>query len=249
MKNVMIVSKQGNALALGNGIEGKIAKSATGTFMSNLLVLKEVLTAIPTEPSETVNIFIMDTVQGLVNGAAVEYVKSGKTVSGNALSAEEISAFKEIYQLYAERILNVRFSLVRYIKKDDTALQTLKVNAYNELDKFMASTGTGTTTTIVNDPDKGMRETLDAQIKEALVNKDIAFAKELMSMRKELREPEVVTTSTAPASRQTPKFEASDKETDLDDEIENAMNGTDATKDENEEPLTFESASGSTPRF
>ena len=121
MKNVMIVARQGNAVALGEGT--KICKSATGVFMPSLEALKEVLMAIPTEPCETVNIHIMDTIQGLVSGSAVEYVKTGKTLSGNALTNEEIESFKEVYKLYAERILNVRFSLVKYIRKDDTRKQ------------------------------------------------------------------------------------------------------------------------------
>lgn len=236
MKNVMIVARQGNAVAFGEGV--KICKTSTGVFMPSLEALKEVLLTIPTEPCETVNIHIMDTIQGLVSGTAVEYVKTGKTLSGTTLSTDEVEAFKEIYKLYAERILNVRFSLVKYIRKDDTANQNLKKQAYDELASYEKTAGVSRGTAVTVDPDKELREMFDAQIKEAMTAGDLAKVKDLMEMRKSLREPEVVSST---PSRVQPTFENPSAPI-----VDNAAEG----KEEGEEgPIVFESAGGEQPAF
>ena len=236
MKNVMIVARQGNAVALGEGV--KICKTSTGVFMPSLEALKEVLLTIPTEPCETVNIHIMDTIQGLVSGTAVEYVKTGKTLSGTTLSTDEVEAFKEIYKLYAERILNVRFSLVKYIRKDDTANQNLKKQAYDELASYEKTAGVSRGTAVTVDPDKELREMFDAQIKEAMTAGDLAKVKDLMEMRKSLREPEVVSST---PSRVQPTFENPSAPI-----VDNA----EKSKEESEEgPIVFESAGGEEPAF
>ena len=235
MKNVMIVARQGNAVAFGEGV--KICKTSTGVFMPSLEALKEVLLTIPTEPCETVNIHIMDTIQGLVSGTAVEYVKTGKTLSGTTLSTDEVEAFKEIYKLYAERILNVRFSLVKYIRKDDTANQNLKKQAYDELASYEKTAGVSRGTAVTVDPDKELREMFDAQIKEAMTAGDLAKVKDLMEMRKSLREPEVVSST---PSRVQPTFENPSAPI-----VDNAEG-----KEEGEEgPIVFESAGGEQPAF
>ena len=235
MKNVMIVARQGNAVAFGEGV--KICKTSTGVFMPSLEALKEVLLTIPTEPCETVNIHIMDTIQGLVSGTAVEYVKTGKTLSGNALTNEEIESFKEVYKLYAERILNVKFSLVKYIRKDDTANQNLKKQAYDELASYEKTAGVSRGTAVTVDPDKELREMFDAQIKEAMTAGDLAKVKDLMEMRKSLREPEVVSST---PSRVQPTFENPSAPI-----VDNAEG-----KEEGEEgPIVFESAGGEQPAF
>ena len=236
MKNVMIVARQGNAVAFGEGV--KICKTSTGVFMPSLEALKEVLLTIPTEPCETVNIHIMDTIQGLVSGTAVEYVKTGKTLSGTTLSTDEVEAFKEIYKLYAERILNVRFSLVKYIRKDDTANQNLKKQAYDELASYEKTAGVSRGTAVTVDPDKELREMFDAQIKEAMTAGDLAKVKDLMEMRKSLREPEVVSST---PSRVQPTFENPSAPI-----VDNTAKG----KEEGEEgPIVFESAGGEQPAF
>ena len=235
MKNVMIVARQGNAVAFGEGV--KICKTSTGVFMPSLEALKEVLLTIPTEPCETVNIHIMDTIQGLVSGTAVEYVKTGKTLSGTTLSTDEVEAFKEIYKLYAERILNVRFSLVKYIRKDDTANQNLKKQAYDELASYEKTAGVSRGTAVTVDPDKELREMFDAQIKEAMTAGDLAKVKDLMEMRKSLREPEVVSST---PSRVQPTFENPSAP---------IVDNTEGKEEGEEGPIVFESAGGEQPAF
>lgn len=236
MKNVIIVGRQGNAVAYGEGT--KICKSATGAFMPSLEVLKEVLMAIPTEPCETVNIHIMDTIQGLVSGAAVEYVKTGKTLSDTQLTNEEIEAFKEIYKLYAEKILNVRFSLVKYIRKNDTAMQDMKRQAYAELEAYEKSAGVSRGTAVTVDPDKDLREKLTELMNKALEEGDFDKYDKLNERRLQLKAPEVVTT--ASTSRIQPKFETGSEIVD-----NNETNGV----DEDDAPIQFESASGEQPAF
>lgn len=239
MKNVMIVTRQGNTVALGEGL--KICKSGTGVFMSNLEALKEVLLSIPTEPTETVNIHIMDTVQGLVSGTAVEYVKSGKTLSGTTLTTEEVEMFKEIYKLYAERILNVKFSLVKYIRKDDTANQNLKKQAYDELALYEKSAGVSRGTAVTIDPDKELREKLTELMNKALDEGDLDKYDQLKARRDTLKAPEVVMSNVS-SNRVTPSFESTDK-VNADVEQDNK------TEDDNDEPITFESVSGDQPAF
>lgn len=238
MKNVMIVARQGNAVALGEGI--KICKSATGAFLPSLNALIEVLEGISTEPCETVNIHIMDTIQGLASGTAVEYVKSGKTLSGTTLTTEEVEAFKAVYKLYAEKILNVRFSLVKYIKKDDTANQNLKKQAYDELASYERTAGVARGTAVTVDPDKELRDMFDAQIKEAMANKDMETVKSLMEMRKELREPEVVMSQNNRTVK--PSFEIEGTEKAVDEST------TEETADV-DSPIQFESVAGQVPAF
>lgn len=239
MKNVMIVTRQGNTVAIGEGL--KICKSGTGVFMSNLEALKEVLLSIPTEPTETVNIHIMDTVQGLVSGTAVEYVKSGKTLSGTTLTTEEVEMFKEIYKLYAERILNVKFSLVKYIRKDDTANQNLKKQAYDELALYEKSAGVSRGTAVTIDPDKELREKLTELMNKALDEGDLDKYDQLKARRDTLKAPEVVMSNVS-SNRVTPSFESTDK-VNADVEQDNQ------TEDDNDEPITFESVSGDQPAF
>lgn len=236
MKNVIIVGRQGNAVAYGD--DTKICKSATGAFMPSLEALKEVLTAIPSEPCETVNIHIMDTIQGLVSGAAVEYVKTGKTLSDTKLTNEEIDAFKEIYKLYAEKILNVRFSLVKYIRKNDTAMQDMKKQAYAELEVYEKSAGVSRGTAVTVDPDKDLREKLTELMNKALEEGDFDKYDKLNERRLQLKAPEVVTTTST--NRIQPKFETSSEIVD-----NNETNGV----DEEDAPIQFVNASGEQPAF
>lgn len=208
MKNIIVVSKQGCALAVqGNTVIS--SKSAQGHFIANLEVIKEVLLTVPesTNLTETTHIMISDVVQGLVSGGAIEYIKTGKTAGGNQLSAEEVALFKEVYSLYASRLLNVKFSQHKYVKTTDVENQALKKFAYDELNKYIATNGVVNTnnvaTTTVVDPDKELREMFDAQIKEAMIAKDMAQVKELMEMRNGLRTPETVTTNTSVATNTT----------------------------------------------
>lgn len=236
MKNVIVVSRQGNAVALGEGL--KICKSGTGIFMANLEAIKEVLTSIPTEPGETVHIYLMDMVQGLQSGAAVEYVKTGKTLSGKTLTNEEVDAFKEIYKLYAERILNVRFGLVKYIKKDDVAMQNLKKQAYDELSAYEGSAGVSRGTTVVIDPDKELREKLTKLMDKALEEGDLDMYDKLEARREKLQQPKAVTSGVS--SVNTPSFENSAESSE-------SVDSTDESG--NDAPIVFENVGGANPEF
>ena len=219
MKNVMVVSKKGNAVAYGKGVEFKVTN--TGVFLPSLLAIKEVLKTIPEQACETVNIHIMDVVQGIASGSAVEYVKSGKTLSGTVLTSEEVSAFKEIYELYAKRILNVRFSLVKYIKKDDTENQNLKKEAYAILNKMEVVSNSGAVSnTVIIDPDKELREKLIELMAKALDEGDFDKYDKLNARKEALTKP----VAESGSSIEKPVFEASEDEPisfeDKEDEVE-----------------------------
>lgn len=242
MKNIIIVSKGQNAVAVGDNGMSNIAKTGAGTFLANLEALKAVLATISVEPCETTHIFVSDVIQGIVTGSAVEYVKTGKTGSGKDLTAEEIEGFKEVYKMYAERILNVRFSQHKYIAKDKAELQELKRKAWDALNAVAV---TGTTQTVVKtevvDPDKAIREALDKQMVEAIARGDVNAYKEFKAMRDELQPAQVVEVqgTTTVATGGTRYVETPTFNTDADKAMEGSVEDGGTAVDENGNPLDF----------
>lgn len=231
MKEIVIVSKGNNAVAYGEGVE--IKKSSTTGVSANLAVLNEVLkNHVPTEAGETFRIFLMDLVQGINSGYAIDYVKTGKQLNGETLASEDLAGYKEFYDLYKDRLLNVRFNQVSYIPKmrDNKVYMDLRSKAYAILNTMQTVASVPQTTTQVIDPDKELRETLTALMTDAL------------------KAPEVVTLTaggtTIPSEQ--PKFEvtggASIDDTDLDKELSGAV----AEKNNNDEPIVFNIESAGT---
>ena len=121
MKNVMVVNRKGKAVAVGTTGEPIIVEGI-GSFVG-IKAINACLKDIPVEAAgETVHFYVPDMLAGITTGASIEYVKTGKTGTGTALTEEEINDFKEFYKLYAERILNVRFSLAKYAKDQSLKL-------------------------------------------------------------------------------------------------------------------------------
>lgn len=240
MKNVIIVSKGNTAVAVGDNNQATITKSGVGAFLANLEVVKEILLAIPTEPSETVHVYVPDMIQGICSGSAIEYVKTGKTASGNELSAEEKNAFAEFYKLYAERILNVRFTQFKYIAKDNVELQNLKKKAWDSLNS--ASVATSVTTQTI-DPDKAIREALDAQIVKALSEGNMEMYTMLKAERDKLTPAQVVSVpvaGTVSGSVVNVSFDEADKA------FEEANADTEPATDENGTPIEFTNCENTT---
>lgn len=240
MKNVIIVSKGNTAVAVGDNNQATITKSGVGAFLANLEVVKEILLAIPTEPSETVHVYVPDMIQGICSGSAIEYVKTGKTASGNELSAEEKSAFAEFYKLYAERILNVRFTQFKYIAKDNVELQNLKKKAWDSLNS--ASVATSVTTQTI-DPDKAIREALDVQIVKALSEGNMEMYTMLKAERDKLTPAQVVSVpvaGTVSGSVVNVSFDEADKA------FEEANADTEPATDENGTPIEFTNCENTT---
>lgn len=240
MKNVIIVSKGNTAVAVGDNNQATITKSGVGAFLANLEVVKEILLTIPTEPSETVHVYVPDMIQGICSGSAIEYVKTGKTASGNELSAEEKNAFAEFYKLYAERILNVRFTQFKYIAKDNVELQNLKKKAWDSLNS--ASVATSVTTQTI-DPDKAIREALDVQIVKALSEGNMEMYTMLKAERDKLVPAQVVSVpvaGTVSGSVVNVSFDEADKA------FEEANADTKPATDENGTPIEFTSCENTT---
>lgn len=242
MKEIVIVSKGNNAVAYGAGVE--IKKSSTTGVSANLAVLNEVLkNHVPTEAGETFRIFLMDLVQGINSGYAIDYVKTGKQLNGEALASEDLAGYKEFYDLYKDRLLNVRFNQVSYIPKmrDNKVYMDLRSKAYAILNTMQTVASVPQTTTQVIDPDKELRETMTELMTNALKSGDMETYKMLKAERDALRAPEVVTISATGASVEQPKFEVSDSASIDDTDLAKELSGVSTpAENKNDEPLVFD---------
>ena len=242
MKEIVIVSKGNNAVAYGAGVE--IKKSSTTGVSANLAVLNELLkTHVPTEAGETFRIFLMDLVQGINSGYAIDYVKTGKQLNGEALASEDLAGYKEFYDLYKDRLLNVRFNQVSYIPKmrDNKVYMDLRSKAYAILNTMQTVASVPQTTTQVIDPDKELRETMTELMTNALKSGDMETYKMLKAERDALRAPEVVTISATGASVEQPKFEVSDSASIDDTDLAKELSGVSTpAENKNDEPLVFD---------
>ena len=188
MKNIMVVNRKGRAVAVGTTGEPIIVEGV-GSFVG-IKSINACLKDIPVKADETVHFYIPDTLQGITTGASVEYVKTGKTGTGTVLTAEEVEDFREFYKLYAERILNVRFSLAKYAK--DQSLIQLRSKAWN----LLSQTNTiATPANTIIDPDKELREALGKKMLEAIDSGNMELYAVLKAERDKLKAPEVVTNS------------------------------------------------------
>lgn len=256
MKEIVIVSKGNNAVAYGEGVE--IRKTSTTGVSANLLALNEVLkTVVPTEAGETHRIFLMDLIQGINSGYAIDYVKTGKQLNGNALNPEDLAGYKEFYELYKDRLLNLRFNLVSFIPKmkNNDEQKALRSKAYAILDSMPATnTVAPQVQATVLDPDKELRETLTQLMTDALKNRDMALYKELKAERDALKAPEVVGASVSSASNVTvPTFDISEEcSIDNVDFNTGSVDNTESagtTGDADDKPIVFENASDNTPTW
>lgn len=242
MKEIVIVSKGNNAVAYGAGVE--IKKSSTTGVSANLAVLNELLkNHVPTEAGETFRIFLMDLVQGINSGYAIDYVKTGKQLNGEALASEDLAGYKEFYDLYKDRLLNVRFNQVSYIPKmrDNKVYMDLRSKAYAILNTMQTVASVPQTTTQVIDPDKELRETMTELMTNALKSGDMETYKMLKAERDALRAPEVVTISATGASVEQPKFEVSDSASIDDTDLAKELSGVSTpAENKNDEPLVFD---------
>lgn len=210
MKEIVIVSKGNNAVAYGEGVE--IRKTGSTGISANLAVLNELLkTVVPTEAGETHRVFLMDLVQGINSGYAIDYVKSGKQLNGEALHADDLAGYKEFYELYKDRLLNLRFNQVSYIPKmrDNKSLMELRSKAYAILNSMPTASNNVPQTTVI-DPDKELREAFDKQMKIAISSGDMETYKMLKAERDNLRAPETVTVSGGASNIEPPKFDIKD---------------------------------------
>lgn len=242
MKEIVIVSKGNNAVAYGEGVE--IKKSSTTGVSANLAVLNEVLkNHVPTEAGETFRIFLMDLVQGINSGYAIDYVKTGKQLNGETLASEDLAGYKEFYDLYKDRLLNVRFNQVSYIPKmrDNKVYMDLRSKAYAILNTMQTVASVPQTTTQVIDPDKELRETMTELMTNALKSGDMETYKMLKAERDALRTPEVVTVSATGATVEQPKFEVSDSASIDDTDLAKELSGVSTpAENKNDEPLVFD---------
>ena len=231
MKNVMVVNRKGKAVAVVPTGEPIIVEGV-GSFVG-IKAINACLKDIPVEAAgETVHFYIPDVLQGIIGGAATEYIKTGKTGTGTVLTAEEIEDFKVFYKLYAERILNVRFSLAKYAK--DQSLIQLRTKAWNLLSSQTNTVATPANTII--DPDKELREALGKKMLEAIDSGNMELYAVLKAERDKLKAPEVVANS-AKVEYDASKWE--DKATYITPSSRNTVaNDTNTVNDNNDTDIT-----------
>lgn len=240
MKEILIVSKGNQAIAYGQGIE--IKKTSTTGVSANLEVLNEVLTAhVPTESSETVRIHLMNLIQGVSSGWAIDYVKTGKKVDGTDIATEDRANYTKFYELYKERLLNVRFNMVEFIPKmkDADEIKAMRSKAYAILNTYVAQAPANVviqTRTETVDPDKELRETFNKLMTDALKAGDMDTYKALKAERDLLKQPEIVTVSGG-APQSNPKFDTVEDAGSIDD-IDKALK--DLKKSEIDKPIVFD---------
>ena len=231
MKNVMVVNRKGKAVAVVPTGEPIIVKGV-GSFVG-IKAINACLKDIPVEAAgETVHFYVPDMLAGITTGASIEYVKTGKTGTGTALTAEEVEDFKEFYKLYAERILNVRFSLAKYAK--DQSLIQLRTKAWN----LLSQTNTvATPTNTIIDPDKELREALGKKMLEAIDSGNMELYAILKAERDKLKAPEVVANSAPKVEYDASKWE--DKATYITPSSRNTVaNDTNTVNDNNDTDIT-----------
>ena len=228
MKNVMVVNRKGKAVAVVPTGEPIIVEGV-GSFVG-IKAINACLKDIPVEAGETVHFYIPDVLQGVVGGAAIEYVKTGKTGTGTVLTEEEVNDFKEFYKLYAERILNVRFSLAKYAK--DQTLVQLRTKAWN----LLSQTNTVANTNTIIDPDKELREALGKKMLEAIDSGNMELYAMLKAERDKLKAPEVVTNS-AKVEYDASKWEE-DKATYITPSSRNTVADTNTVVNDNDTDIT-----------
>ena len=187
----MVVNRKGKAVAVGTTGEPIIVEGV-GSFVG-IKAINACLKDIPVEAAgETVHFYIPDVLQGIIGGAATEYVKTGKTGTGTVLTEEEVNDFKEFYKLYAERILNVRFSLAKYAK--DQTLVQLRTKAWN----LLSQTNTvATPANTIIDTDKELREALGKKMLEAIDSGNMELYAILKGERDKLKAPEIIVSNSA----------------------------------------------------
>ena len=231
MKNVMVVNRKGKAVAISTTGEPIIVEGV-GSFVG-IKAINNLLKDIAIETSETVHFYVPDMLAGITTGASIEYVKTGKTGTGTVLTAEEIEDFKVFYKLYAERILNVRFSLAKYAK--DQGLIQLRSKAWN----LLSQTNTvATPTNTIIDPDKELREALGQKMLEAIDSGNMELYAVLKAERDKLKAPEVVANS-AKVEYDASKWE--DKATYITPSSRNTVaNDTNTVNDNNDTDITEE---------
>ena len=235
MKNVMVVNRKGKAVAVVPTGEPIIVEGI-GSFVG-IKAINACLKDIPVEAGETVHFYIPDVLQGVVGGAAIEYVKTGKTGTGTVLTAEEIEDFKEFYKLYAERILNIRFSLAKYAK--DQSLIQLRTKAWNLLSSQTNTVATPANTII--DPDKELREALGKKMLEAIDSGNMELYAVLKAERDKLKAPEIIVSNTAPKVEYDASKWEEDKATYIAPSSRNTVaNDTNTVNDNNDTDITEE---------
>lgn len=241
MKEIVIVSKGNNAVAYGEGVE--IKKSSTTGISANLQVLNELLkNHVPVEAGETFRIFLMDIIQGINSGYAIDYVKTGKQLDGKDLAKEDLTGYKEFYNLYKDRLLNIRFNQVAYIPKmrDNKSHMELRSKAYVILNQMpVGDIASSQATSQIIDPDKELRDTMTELMTNALKAGDMDTYKILKAERDELRVPQVVSIgSSNNAPIEQPKFETPEGES-IDTDLDIALTGNNP-ETTNDKPIVFE---------
>ena len=141
MKNIVLVAMNNVSVAVvaNKGQNQYKAVQASNSKIALLTNLVTVLSGIPTNDdlsAETRQVIIgsKSPIIGLVTGTWREYVKTGKSAKGVDIAEEELTLWRQVAELYANRCFNVKFTSDQFIGKNDKATKDL-INVSWELVK------------------------------------------------------------------------------------------------------------------
>ena len=126
---VAVCAMEGTATAVfaNNKVMDKTAESNS---VALLQVMKSLLNAVkPSNELMEKPVMIIVGSKSILNSifitnSIVDYVRTGKTVSGKEFTEEEFALIKEVAQLYSSKLLNVRIVNELHIAKEDRATKT-----------------------------------------------------------------------------------------------------------------------------
>lgn len=187
---VAVCAMEGTATAVfaNNKVMDKTAESNS---VALLQVMKSLLNAVkPSNELMEKPVMIIVGSKSILNSifitnSIVDYVRTGKTVSGKEFTEEEFALIKEVAQLYSSKLLNVRIVNELHIAKEDRATKTqinlawerVKGLARNKMQKpnkpQANNTNANTNSTI---------ETLSKKIEDAVLAGDLDLAERYTAM-------------------------------------------------------------------
>lgn len=138
---ISLVVKSNVAVAMN--VENKFMKKIGQTsFEAGLKALKSVLTTTVKADSKAEPVMIVvgskSVIKGFAFGSYVDYIRTGKNVSGKDFTPAEKQLIQEVFDLMKEKFGNYRITTDEFISKKDKADRDLINNSWNKINEVLA---------------------------------------------------------------------------------------------------------------